>query len=865
MVDSASADALPGLHIQAYTFDSQYEAPTPTQMTPCNMGQTVVSQINADWGGDGPGGDCPTDFFAIHYWGFITSIDGGNIELTSYSDDGFRVSIGGQSVIEDWNLHGCGGPSGTFNFEPGVSYPIDAWMYEYGGGACAILNWTTPNSGFGVVPNSAFTQDSIPVVVVKTLNAPKNVTVNSVTQNEIQLSWDAPDASNAAVERYAIFFSYDNFQSGWAIASTTLNATITGVLNDKQIQIKVRSDNDSLPVYSEFSNSIEVNTFISPVPVPDVSPSPAPSVTPEPSASASPSVTPEPSSSPSATVTPSPEPSPLPTTSPEPLPSPTPTSPLPIETSLPTPIPSPIATVVEPQPVLPQPSNSPTPIAPIPTPIPEPLPTLEPTPVPIPAQPPVLEPTPQPQPTPQPEPSTPVPTPLPLPTPPVEPSPQPTPLPIPEPIPEPLPIPSPEPSPVPVEPIPSPAPAPEVLPPNNPEPIQEPTPELSPQPLPSNPPSPAVDPIPDSVQTEPPVVAPEPEPIPAEPSPIPEEPAPIPVETQPSPEPIPAEPAPVPQEPEPAPELPVAIPDPESAIGQPSVPVEPPALEPIYDGPESQGPPVLPEPEPPIAPEVPEEPVTPPVELPPIDSPVQPSIPPVPIIDAPNIEPLPQEPQQPPVDQSNSNLPLEPPLPPEVAPEPTPELPTTEVTAETWVPPVAPEKYLTKEEIKTYEAIGLVPNNPEQLPIDIPKPAPAEVLVPHIQQDVTGVENGGIQFFGTQDAPQVVGEDGNLTPPAPAPGSGDPIPADAITTEDTFIGQPGGTTFNAPDIAVPVEPIEINIDIPGVGQAAQAMADAYVAMANIGNDMSPITRKKAKKILIATLVVGQITQLRRRF
>jgi hypothetical protein len=72
-------------------------------------------------------------------------------------------------------------------------------------------------------------------------------------------------------------------------------------------------------------------------------------------------------------------------------------------------------------------------------------------------------------------------------------------------------------------------------------------------------------------------------------------------------------------------------------------------------------------------------------------------------------------------------------------------------------------------------------------------------------------------------------------------------------------------TFNSPDIAVPVEPIEINIEIPGVGESVQALADAYVAMANIGNDMSPITRKKAKKILVATLVAGQISQLRRRF
>ena len=136
-------------------------------------------------------------------------------------------------------------------------------------------------------------------------------------------------------------------------------------------------------------------------------------------------------------------------------------------------------------------------------------------------------------------------------------------------------------------------------------------------------------------------------------------------------------------------------------------------------------------------------------------------------------------------------------------------------------------------------------------------------MVAKVQVDKPGVENGGIEFYGTKSAPQVVGEDGKLTPAAPPPGSGLPLPADAITTEDTFIGQPGGTTFNAPDIAVPVEPIVVNIEIPGVGEAAQALANAYVAVANIGNDMSPVTRKKAKKILVATLIVVPVA--RRRF
>jgi len=159
------------------------------------------------------------------------------------------------------------------------------------------------------------------------------------------------------------------------------------------------------------------------------------------------------------------------------------------------------------------------------------------------------------------------------------------------------------------------------------------------------------------------------------------------------------------------------------------------------------------------------------------------------------------------------------------------------------------------------DAIGVKPNSPDQLSDTVVKEAPKEVLVPHIQQDKPGIENGGIEFFGTKTAPQVVGEDGKITPPAPPPGSGLPIPADAITTQDTFIGQPGGTTFNAPDIAVPVieTPVTGTLAIvPGV----QALNHAFVAMSNIGNDMSPVTRKKAKKILVLTVVV---TAIRRRF
>jgi len=188
------------------------------------------------------------------------------------------------------------------------------------------------------------------------------------------------------------------------------------------------------------------------------------------------------------------------------------------------------------------------------------------------------------------------------------------------------------------------------------------------------------------------------------------------------------------------------------------------------------------------------------------------------------------------------------PIPVEVAPLPV-EIPPIPVE----IPPIPVEVAPIPVEIAPLP-VELPPLTPAELPELIPLAPPAEELVARIQEDIAGVDNGGIDFYGTKTQPQVIGEDGKLTPAPPPPGSGEYLDPQAITITETFIGQPGGVAFNSPDVAVITEPIEINIEIPGVGEAAQAIADVYVDLANVGNDMSPITRKKAKAILVTTIL-----------
>jgi hypothetical protein len=98
----------------------------------------------------------------------------------------------------------------------------------------------------------------------------------------VEILWDAPQQSNAQVERYAV--SWQNGNGGWGVASTETNIylsremfVMTGGL-DSTYSFTVRSDNDTLAVYSQPSSPESL--FVSaPMPEPSVSPTVSPEPT----------------------------------------------------------------------------------------------------------------------------------------------------------------------------------------------------------------------------------------------------------------------------------------------------------------------------------------------------------------------------------------------------------------------------------------------------------------------------------------------------------------------------------------------------------------------------------------------------------
>ena len=112
---------------------------------------TTLTNIEANWGGGDILG-CGGERVLIHYTGYITPTE--NVTyLMNQADDGFYMDINGSNVINNWTLKGCGGNWNSVQLQAGQSYAIDAWFFEWGGGACSTLFYQSAN-GSGVVPAS---------------------------------------------------------------------------------------------------------------------------------------------------------------------------------------------------------------------------------------------------------------------------------------------------------------------------------------------------------------------------------------------------------------------------------------------------------------------------------------------------------------------------------------------------------------------------------------------------------------------------------------------------------------------------------------------------------------------------------------
>ncbi len=124
----------------------------------------VDQTVNFSWGNGSPDATVPADNFSVRWSGSLLVPTTGMYTFQTLSDDGVRMSINGQQVINNWTWHApTYDTSLAVYLVAGTRYPIGMDMYEGTGGATAVLNWRRPgDTAFSVIPAGNGTEGLYP-------------------------------------------------------------------------------------------------------------------------------------------------------------------------------------------------------------------------------------------------------------------------------------------------------------------------------------------------------------------------------------------------------------------------------------------------------------------------------------------------------------------------------------------------------------------------------------------------------------------------------------------------------------------------------------------------------------------------------
>jgi hypothetical protein len=117
-----------------------------------NFEQLLFSQtdrfIDFDWSGSSPG-SLPNDQFSVRWSATLLAPKSGTYTFRAATDDGVRLWIGDQLVIDRW--HDATVSEGEIELTAGPSYAFKMEYFEDGGDAHARLTWAPPDEQFDLI------------------------------------------------------------------------------------------------------------------------------------------------------------------------------------------------------------------------------------------------------------------------------------------------------------------------------------------------------------------------------------------------------------------------------------------------------------------------------------------------------------------------------------------------------------------------------------------------------------------------------------------------------------------------------------------------------------------------------------------
>ncbi len=113
---------------------------------------TRVENVDFDWGNDSPDQSVPSDYFSARWSGKLVPRYSETYTFYTVSNNGVRLWVNGQLLIDNWNSHRDTEDNGTITLVAGQSYDIKMEYYEQTFTATAQLLWSSPSQTKQIIP-----------------------------------------------------------------------------------------------------------------------------------------------------------------------------------------------------------------------------------------------------------------------------------------------------------------------------------------------------------------------------------------------------------------------------------------------------------------------------------------------------------------------------------------------------------------------------------------------------------------------------------------------------------------------------------------------------------------------------------------
>lgn len=122
-------------------------------LTPPQAGGRLERNLDYNWGGASPiPGVINADNFSARWWGF-PEFEGGRYRFVAGADDGVRVTVDGNRVIDAWTASSYREYAGVIDLAPGV-HTVVVEYYDAGDQARVVVYWIREGAGSIVMPQA---------------------------------------------------------------------------------------------------------------------------------------------------------------------------------------------------------------------------------------------------------------------------------------------------------------------------------------------------------------------------------------------------------------------------------------------------------------------------------------------------------------------------------------------------------------------------------------------------------------------------------------------------------------------------------------------------------------------------------------